>query len=42
MQKLAFKLYVLDDRTLELCHPASGTVYQFSGRARNHIGLLVG
>ena len=27
-----FELYVLDDRTIELYHPSSGTVYGFTGR----------
>jgi hypothetical protein len=27
-----FELYVLDDRTIELYHPDSGTVYEFQGR----------
>lgn len=27
-----FELYVLDDRTIELYHPSSGTVYGFGGR----------
>ena len=27
-----FELYVLDDRTLELYHPDSGTLYEFTGR----------
>jgi len=27
-----FELYVIDDRTIELYHPDSGTVYEFQGR----------
>ena len=27
-----FELYVIDDRTVELYHPDSGTVYEFTGR----------
>lgn len=27
-----FELYVIDDRTIELYHPDSGTVYEFTGR----------
>jgi hypothetical protein len=27
-----FELYVIDDRTIELYHPDSGTVYEFEGR----------
>ena len=27
-----FELYVLNDRTIELYHPSSGTVYEFTGR----------
>ncbi|UOB19192.1 nicotinic acid mononucleotide adenyltransferase [Abyssalbus ytuae] len=27
-----FELYVIDDRTIELYHPESGTVYEFTGR----------
>ena len=27
-----FELYVVDDGTIELYHPGSGTVYEFAGR----------
>ena len=27
-----FELYVIDDETIELYHPSSGTVYEFTGK----------
>ena len=32
MQCVAYELYVIDDGTIELYHPDSGTIYEFGGQ----------